>query len=256
MKIGNKIFYQKKVYNSIAWAKENIRTAPDGAVFFADVHKYTRGRQGRIWQYDKDQLLTTILLKPTILNQMKKSDLELRVNQLNMAMCLGVLEPLKDFGISIKWPNDFVYNGKNGFKKKVGGILFELVWQGNNLLGVVFGFALNVNNVISKDSDIYDIAISLKSILGASIDKRVLFQNLLKSLNRYYEKWLDAEFSEIFYRWKNEQIYLSQNIKIHKKDKSLIKGKLVSFVKNGDLVLESKSVKKTISFYMIEKIEL
>jgi len=42
-----------------------------------------------------------------------------------MAIALGILEPLKKYGATLKWPNDFIIN-----HKKVGGMLMQLVWHG------------------------------------------------------------------------------------------------------------------------------
>ena len=64
MIIGNKIYHKKKCFNSLQWAKEEIEYAPDGSVFLADEHEYTKGRQSRIWKHYPGQLLVTILLKP------------------------------------------------------------------------------------------------------------------------------------------------------------------------------------------------
>lgn len=247
--IGSKIFSKKHVYNSISWAKENIETAPSGAVFLADSHDFTKGRQGRVWQFDKDQLLVTILLKPNILNKIKKDDLELRLNKLNMAICLGILGPLKKFGVGIKWPNDLVFKDK-----KVGGVLFELVWQNNNLQGIIFGFAINVNNTISKESDLYNIAKSLKNITCKEIDKKFLFNALIKSLNVFYQKWLNGEFDQIFNLWKADQVYLGKEIKIHKKSGCLIQGNFENLLPNGDLVLVKKGTTEIVPFYLVENI--
>ncbi len=249
MIIGNKIYHKQKVYNSIEWAKSKIKTTPDGVVFFADVHEYTRGRQGRIWQQYPGQLLVTVLLKPKNLAQISKKDLELRLNQLNMAICLGILQPLKDFGIGLKWPNDFVYKSK-----KVGGLIFDLVWQADKLLGIIFAFAINVNNIIPEDDELYKIATSIRSILNKEVDEQELLQTLLVSLDKFYKKWLNFEFDQIYDLWKNEQIYLGKNIKIHKKDGRLVEGKFFDVLPNGDLVLECEGHKKTISFYVVDNL--
>ena len=271
MIIGNKIFHKKRVYNSIEWAKSQISTAPDGAVFLADVHEYTRGRQDRIWVRYPGQLLVTVLLKPKILNQIAQQDLELRLNQLNMAVCLGILEPLKSYGIVLKWPNDFVFacdpkpppptkplqrpDRRRIISKKVGGMIFDLVWQADSLLGIIIGFALNVNSIISESDKIYKIATSIKTILNKEIDEKELLKNLLASLDKFYQKWLNFEFDQIYDLWKKEQFYLGKNIKVHKKDETLVQGIFQDVLPNGDLILEEQGGRKgKISFYVVENL--
>jgi len=112
MIVGSKIYHKSRCYNSIEWAKNEIDKAPDGAIFIADEHEYTRGRQGRIWKNYPGQLFITILLKPENLKDIEQQDLSVRLNQLSMALCLGILEPLKAYGVSLKWPNDFIFKEK------------------------------------------------------------------------------------------------------------------------------------------------
>jgi BirA family transcriptional regulator, biotin operon repressor / biotin---[acetyl-CoA-carboxylase] ligase len=246
MFIGSKIYHNKKVYNSLEWAKNEISTAPDGAVFLADFHEYTRGRLGRIWKSDPEQLIVTFILKP----QLNLENLEYRLNHLNMAISLGILEPLKKFEVGIKWPNDFVAKAN-----KVGGVIFESVWKNKKLEGIVVGFAINVNNIISESDDLFNIATSLKMIVGKNIDKENLFTQLLESLNKFYRIWLNSDFDKIFSSWKNEQIYLNKNITIHKKDGVIASGLFKDLSKNGDLVLQiSEKEVDIIPFYIVENV--
>ena len=250
MIIGNKIYQKEKCYNSLEWAKEKLNTAPDGSIFLADVHEYTKGRQSRIWKQYKGQLLITILLKPTNLNII--SDLPLRLNQLNMSISLGILEPLKKYNVVLKWPNDFMIN-----TKKIGGIITQIIWENNNVTGIIFGFSINVNNIFEKSDELYPIATSLKSHLNKTIDKKELLQDLLKSIDNFYKLWLNLKFDEIYKLYKNNQNYLKKEIRCHKSDKTLIEGIFYDLLENGNIVIKTKNENnKIISFNVIENLDI
>lgn len=246
MIIGSKIFYKKSCYNSIEWAKENIDNAPDGSIFLADVHEYTHGRQDRIWQSDLEQIKVSILLKPEILHSHPKPIL----SNLNMALTLSIFDTLKNYNlelnnIELKWPNDFMYQNK-----KIGGVLFNIVWQENCPKAIIFSFAINVNNIFTKSNELYNIATSLKQILNKDINKQDLFNNLIKNIDKYYQKWLNLEFDNIYKLWANNQSYISKKIKIHNLDKSISYGYFKSVLINGDMVFidDQDNQEKVISF--------
>jgi BirA family transcriptional regulator, biotin operon repressor / biotin---[acetyl-CoA-carboxylase] ligase len=246
--IGNKIYHKEKIYSSLEWAKSELSNVPDGTLFLADFYEYTRGRQGRIWKIYPGQLIMTFVLKPTI----RLEDLDFKLNHLNMAISLGILEPLKKFGVGLKWPNDFVLN-----YKKLGGVLFETVWEDKKVAGVVVGFALNVNNIIPKTDELFKTATSLKMFFNKNVDEKNLFSELLSSLNEFYQKWSQNKFNEIFESWKSAQVYLNQELTIHKKDGFVACGIFSDLLPNGDLVLKNKNNDvENIPFCTVERVSI
>ena len=249
MIIGSKIFHKEKINNSLNWAKENIDNAPDGSLFLADFHELPKARQGRGWIFDKDQLAVTILLKPQNLNLIEQKDLPLRLNQLNMAMTLGILEPLRKFGIELKWANDFYCQGK-----KLGGLLSQIIWQDNKIAGIIIGFAINVNNKSPKLNQPRYKAISITDIVGKKINKELLFKEILESIDFYYKKWLNLEFNQIFISWKKNQDYINREVTVHKKDGEYVTGTFIDVLENGDMELKKESEIIQISFHIIENL--
>lgn len=249
MIIGSKIYHKNKIYNSLDWAKENIDTTPDGSVFLADIHEYTKGRQDRTWIFDKDQLAVTILLKPNNLDKIGLKDRPLRLNQLNMAITLGILKPLRKFNIELKWANDFYFEGK-----KVGGILSQAIWKGNWVAGITAGFALNVNNKGPKLNQSYYKAISLSEIADKKVNKDILLNEILKSIDFFYKKWLNSEFNQIFDLWKKNQDYIGRQVSIHKKNTSRITGIFVDILENGDMQIKKESKIIQIPFHIVDNL--
>jgi len=250
MVIGNKIYRTGICSDSMEWAKQNIKDAPDGAVFLADELTNAKGRSGRIWKFYKGQLAVTVLLKPKILAELSVEDLPIRINQLNMSISCAIYDVLKEFGVGIKWPNDFVINNK-----KVGGILFQLVWEKHIPVAVIFGFAINVNNVFNQSDDLFSIATSIKSSTNFDIEMRPLYKNLIKSINLYYVKWRNGMFNEIYKDWRNAQRYLGMPIFVHSKNGSVLSGRMNQVFPSGDMLLSSEDgSQKMISFFMIDEV--
>ena len=265
--LGSKLYRTTLCADSMAWAKQNLATAPDGAVFLADKLTCANGRSGRVWKIYDGQLNVTFILKPKCLRNFSAEDLPIRINQLNMAVSLGIYDAIKEFGtssaggissagtadiIGIKWPNDFITQNK-----KVGGVLFHLVWEGENPAGLICGFAINVNNIFDKSDDLFETATSLAFIAGSNIEMRPLYKKLLISIDNYYQKWLSGNFDEIYKLWRKAQVYLGKPIKVHQKDGAVISGIMVQVLPNGDMFLLDESGKqKIISLYMIEQIIL
>lgn len=284
MIIGSKLYRTFECADSMDWAKRNIETAPDGAVFLADKLTQAKGRGGRVWKIYDGQLNVTILLKPKNLREIFSDNLSIRINQLNMAVALGIYDVIKDFGVGIKFPNDFVIQsegvrnlvGVTGSEsssldkqvnKKVGGVLFHLVWEGSVPVGIVCGFSINVNNIFDKSDELSDIATSLAFVVGRKIEMRPLYKNLLISINHYYKKWQAGHYDEIYKFWRKSQLFMGKSIKIHQKNGEIIIGKMLQVLPNGDMLLvESSDVDKSgtgkfgkqkiVSFYIVEQVYL
>lgn len=241
--IGSKFYKKDSCDNSFAWVKENLDSAPDGSVFICSKLTHARGRDGRVWKIYPGQLLATILLKPQ--NASPSGD---ELNFLNMAITLGILGPIKKFGVGLKWPNDFIIN-----EKKIGGLLIEAVWHKNEVLGVIIGFGLNVNNIFLPSDELFEIATSLKQN-GHTVNEQKLFDEIINSLNFWYGKWHDKLHKEIFSGWLANQVYVGKNITVHLKDGSTLNGMIDGFEENGDLKLKTNGETKRVSFYVVEDI--
>jgi len=250
MSIGSKLYRTHTCENSMIWAKQHLDEAPDGAIFLADVLTNAYGRQDRTWSVQQGQLLVTFLLKPNNLATINHDDLSIRLNQLTMALSLGIVEPLKQYGAGLKWPNDFVIKNK-----KLGGILVAVVWEGQIAKGVIIGFALNINNLFDAQDPLAQSAISLKEATGEEQSLRTIYTSILASLNTWYDHWKREQFMLIYKSWKEQQVILGTHIQVHQKDGTLRSGIAKQVLPNGDLMLAGDDGKQqTISFYQIEEI--
>ncbi|MBM3893203.1 biotin--[acetyl-CoA-carboxylase] ligase [Candidatus Dependentiae bacterium] len=253
MIIGSKLYRIQTTDDSMAWARSLLHEAPDGALFLADMYTHARGRQGREWHIMPGQLLVTMVLKPPLLKVMHPDDFDVRLSQLNMAIALGVVSPLKMYGASLKWPNDIVTG-----TQKLGGILMQAVWEHHAPAGLIVGFALNVNNIFPPEHELYKSATSVCTLAGKQLDMRTLFKEIITNLDAWYAAWQQLAFGSIYKAWRQEQIYLGKPITVHQKDGSICTGIAQQVMPNGDLLLAIEGEKKpiTLSFYQVEEIQL
>jgi len=248
--IGHKVYRTKTTDDSFTWAQEYVYEAPDGSIFLADQLTKARGRQGRTWEIYEGQLTVTMLLKPENISTFSPEDLPVRLNQLTMALSLGIVSPLVPLGAWIKWPNDIMLGNK-----KMGGLLSRLIWHGQKPIAILVGFSLNINNIFEQNSPLFPIATSLYQETSKSFEIRPLYFDILKSLNHWYSLWHEEKFIEIYKTWKQLQGYLGKEISIHQKDGVVLTGIAQQVLPNGDLMLSDKNKKmQHVSFYMVEEV--
>ena len=248
MIIGNTIYRQKSCANSMAWAREACFTAPDGAIFQPEALTHANGRQGRQWELAEGQLTKTILLKPAFFATHSVIGIAQQINLLGMALCLGILTPLLPYGVTLKWPNDFIIANK-----KMGGMLLELVWLADKPYALILGFSLNINNSFAETHQLKKIAISLFEVHHSTIDLTELDTAVTRSLNAYYERWRNGE--ALFSEWKSYQQCLGTSITVHQLDGQTLHGFAKDITQNGDLVLETNGSSIIIPFFMVDSLQ-
>lgn len=242
MVIGSKLYRTKQCADSMQWARENIETAPDGAVFLADELTQARGRQGRTWSIYPGQLSVTIVLKPPLLVTLHKDELQIRLNQLNMAISLGICGPLADYGVKLKWPNDFFINDK-----KCGGMLMQGMWSEGALQGIIVGFSLNVNNVFAPDDELAALATSIAQERG-EISIRDLYKAILVSLDGYYTLWNQTAWATLYQHWRALQTFMGKKVTVHRHDGSILEGVMQQVLPNGDMLMLAGGKLEVLSF--------
>ena len=184
--VGSEIRHFTSVTSTmdVAWDLAN-EGAVDGTVVVADHQSAGRGRFDRSWVSGHGQdILCSIVLRP-------RSSL---AGELLMLAALAVVDVAESYGIDagIKWPNDVQVSGK-----KLAGIIAESVTgpdndaeanTGPDHLVAVVGIGLNLNSDFSAADDpgLVSGATSLSLELGRQIDRIVVFEKLLLSLDKHY----------------------------------------------------------------------
>lgn len=115
--------------------------APDGTVVVAEVQEGARGQRGRTWLAPRGGLWMSVLVRPR--GVAAGEVLSLRAG-LAVARTLSTFPGIPP--VLLKWPNDLVIEDR-----KVGGLLCEARWRGNELWWAVVGLGLNVANLVPAE---------------------------------------------------------------------------------------------------------
>ena len=142
------------------WRLVNKKTT-NGTLVMADIQTSGKGTHGRIWHTDEENNIAFSFYVETNCNINKLDGITIEIAKIIVDILM------KKYGIqlSIKEPNDIVYNGK-----KIGGILTESKVQSELVKFLVVGIGLNTNKTIFSD-DIKDIATSIKREFDVEIDR-------------------------------------------------------------------------------------
>jgi BirA family biotin operon repressor/biotin-[acetyl-CoA-carboxylase] ligase len=143
-----------------------------GNVCLAEHQTSGRGRRGRHWHSPFGANLYLSLLW-----EFSKDSAE--ISGLSLATAIAVTRALKQYGINtnigLKWPNDVLWS-----KRKLGGVLLEMVTESHGNTQVVIGIGLNLN--MPKTTAINQAWTDLKTITGKSTARNELVALLLNEL--------------------------------------------------------------------------
>lgn len=115
--------------------------AEAGTVVVAGEQTSGRGSRGRAWRSPPGGLWLSALYRPR--GQTGVELLSLRVG-LALAEAIEALGPA--LRVAIKWPNDLMLDDR-----KLGGVLCEARWQGDDPGWIVVGVGLNVANAVPPE---------------------------------------------------------------------------------------------------------
>jgi len=110
------------------------RGAPDGTLVLADAQSAGRGRFGRTWTSERGAgVWLTLIERP-------RDATALEVLSVRIGAALApALDPLSEWPVQVKWPNDLYAGGQ-----KLGGILVEARWRDGALDWIAIGAGINV----------------------------------------------------------------------------------------------------------------
>lgn len=147
----------------------------NGTIVITDDQKKGIGTHDRKWYSEKGKnILFTLIIYPTC--NLK----ELNTITVDIAKCLIYsIEKIYNIKLDIKSPNDIIYN-----KKKLGGILTQIVTSGEEIKYLLIGIGINVNQEEFPD-EIKDIATSLKSEFGMDFSREKIISEFCNIFEEY-----------------------------------------------------------------------
>ena len=148
---------------------------PEGSAVLADFQIRGRGQAGNSWYSGRGKnLLVSFLLYP---HNVKARDQFIISRIVSLAIKRVLDKYLRH--VTIKWPNDIYWNNK-----KIAGILIENSLSGQHIDYTIIGIGLNVNE--SEFPKQLPNPVSIKQIIGAELDRDLLFTDLSNELFKLY----------------------------------------------------------------------
>lgn len=170
-------------------ARRMIDVLKNGDIIWAIYQTKGHGKGDRTWFSPKGGLWFSVIFKP----QRLCKDPNIYTKLASVAV-IHVLKRIKIKDAGIKWPNDIFYG-----KRKVGGILTEIISQGSGHT-VIIGIGLNVNNEPPRE---VENATSLFEITGEKIGISQLLSMISSEMKRLYNLATSGKRNVITNLWRN-----------------------------------------------------
>lgn len=188
----------------------------------AGTQKDGKGRDENIWLSPEDGLWFTFDVKTNVLNP----SFALYIGYCVHRELITLFAPLEE-KLTIKWPNDIIYDGK-----KVCGILCK-----SRAGHYVVGIGLNSNNNIDEKLGKFG-AINLKNILGFEVSNEKLCRNIVAAVDRY-DRLLSHPISYITYC--NENLFGKNHIARIDQYGDIYDAEILGIDLNGALIVRKES---------------
>lgn len=192
-----------------------------GTVIVADTQSEGRGRQGRGWDSSPGGLYITALLEAGS-----------HANLMPLVAGVAVAETMRDgFGVEavLKWPNDVLIGGR-----KVGGVLVDADWSGDERGVILLGVGVNLNNAIPES---LGEATSLSEEAGEEIDVDAFLDGLLERLDGLLLT-LEDDPGAVLTRWEELSETLGRRIVVKASSGDVFEGVAESIDYDGALILD------------------
>lgn len=160
---------------------------------------------------------------------------------LSLVMSLAIVDTLKNIGVdknlSVKWPNDIVYDNK-----KISGSLIEIQAETHGACHAVIGVGVNVNMLNVERGCITQEWTSLQKILNAYVDRNYLCGKLINNLLDYLQRFEAEGFLPFVEEWKSADCLTDQMISVSNVNE-VVEGRVTGVNEQGHLLLELKNGK-------------
>jgi BirA family biotin operon repressor/biotin-[acetyl-CoA-carboxylase] ligase len=153
-------------------------------------------------------------------------------NLMPLVAGVAVAETMRDdFGVEavLKWPNDVLIGGR-----KVGGVLVDADWSGDEHGVILLGVGVNLNNAIPES---LGEATSLSEEAGEEVDVDAFLDGLLESLDGLLLT-LEDDPGGVLARWERLSETLGRRIVVKDSSGNILEGVAESIDYDGALKLD------------------
>ena len=187
MKIKIKKYKKVKSTNDIALRliKKNYS---EPTLIISEKQTNGRGRAGKKWISKRGNIFLSLFFK---FNQRKINFKQFAI--LNAFLIKKVISKIISTNVTVKWPNDLLYN-----KKKFCGILQEVI-KFDNFDYLIVGIGLNTN-IVPQNKGFKST--SLKNILKKKINNQKILNNIVVAYEKFLEEKNRLSFSDLKRKYK------------------------------------------------------
>lgn len=222
------------------YAKQLAQQGAENATFVVARHQTGgRGRMGRTFHSPAGQgLYLSMILRPGC-----SADQLMHLTCAAGVAACDAIEKTTAFRPSIKWTNDIVCG-----KRKLGGILTELGFNGSDLEYAIIGIGINCfQSAEDFPEELQQIAASLSMICKERPNIDALEANLIHALTEISERLL-SEKASIMNRYRIDCITPGNDISILQND-TVTHGKALDIDDDGGLIVSlADGTVKTVGF--------
>lgn len=154
---------------------------------------------------------------------------------LSLVIGVAVVRALSNMGITgigLKWPNDLYWQDR-----KLGGILIEVIGETNGPCSVVVGLGLNGYLPPKVATDINQVWVDLKQIMGNFPDRNALTAALLNHMMPVLAEFEHTDLSSYLHEWRQYDCMLGKNVTVLLHNQ-LIHGTVQGIDNDGLLLLQ------------------
>ncbi|OOB78702.1 MAG: biotin--[acetyl-CoA-carboxylase] ligase [Epulopiscium sp. Nuni2H_MBin001] len=228
--IGHNIKYFDEIDSTNTYAKQLIKqNVPEGTLVLSNIQTQGKGRLGRAWVSAADVgIWMSLVLYP----KLKPEEISALTLVAGLAMCQS-LRDITNLNIKLKWPNDLVLN-----RKKICGILSELIIGENDEVAVVVGIGVNVNT--PKFNKSLPFASSLFIESERQFNRADIIVNFLSEFEHLYELYnTQRNFSSFINMYEKLCLNIGEDVYIQNNDDKYI-GHVISLTEKGNLLVKKK----------------
>ncbi|MEW6427438.1 MAG: biotin--[acetyl-CoA-carboxylase] ligase [Thermodesulfobacteriota bacterium] len=204
-----------------------LSRAEAGLLIIADTQTGGRGRWSRNWHSPAGEgLYCSLTTRPQAMDPGE-------LPRLTLAAGLAVAEAVEALtGVltGIKWPNDIQIDGR-----KVAGILMETSLTGRNAL-LVTGIGVNVTTT-AFPAAIADKAGSLLSTTGRHIDRGLLLEEILRTIDRWFAAAAAGDYAGVLAAWRRRDVCRDRRLHWLSSDGAVIAGVACGIDEQGCLLI-------------------
>ncbi|MFT3891587.1 MAG: biotin--[acetyl-CoA-carboxylase] ligase [Anaerolineales bacterium] len=214
---------------ALAWATSGAR---DMSLLVADEQTMGRGRYDRPWFTPPGTALAfSLIIHPTLEERP-------HLSRLVGLAALSIAKAIQSRGLypEVKWPNDVLLS-----RRKVAGVLIELVWSGEDVENVVIGMGVNITKRSVPSTDILRFpAISLEDALGKPVDRAEVLHDILANFVALRPQ---LGTDELIHEWEKLLAYQSRQVQVDMGGGQTVIGRVTGLESDGSLVLREENGK-------------